>query len=90
MSQVFPLPWNFSPFWLVYQDQGAQWNSSSRELGVRSCFPEEWCVLTPTEPLGPPCAEMAAGRAGWQQGAPDSFADGGDREADKMIDTLSA
>ena len=48
-------------------------------------------MLTPTEPLGPTCAEMAAGRAGWQQGAPDSFADsGGDPEADKMIDTLGA
>lgn len=49
-------------------------------------------MLTPTDPLGrPSCAEMAAGRPRWQQGAPGIFADsGGDCEADKMIDTLRA
>lgn len=49
-------------------------------------------MLTPTDPLGPPpCAEMAAGRPRWQQGAPDIFADsGGGCEADKTIDTLRA
>ena len=85
-------PGTSSPCWFVHKDWGARWNSLSHELGVRSCFPEEWCVLTPTDPLGrPSCAEMAAGRPRWQQGAPGIFADsGGDCEADKMIDTLRA